>query len=539
MNKKPMIIVGILFALIIISLIIYLVLSLTTDIFKPTREIFETYFKQDVADIDGIIDFSKEEEYVKTLVQENYRDNAKLNFKYLNSQGNLEEFNINSNGITNNSNKNSYRTIGIKYGENYDIMNVEYLQEDKTHGLLFSNVVKQFVSADIDDLQTFFNIIGIDFQNIQNDKMIELAKLIIGKKQDLKKVCFNYISKLNNKKFSKNKSTKITLSNGEEKEVKSFSLNLTGENTKEVYLELLKEISMQDEINKINTNKMQFPDLSIVIYVLNNKTVRITAEMEKRQIKIDLFENEISIKYNHITDEEIKTADVDIKREENGATIDYNDSYNNSINVKYDISEEASVKSTNLGFKFKNDFIKGIELSLNQKIETSNTTIEGIQKKFENQENVNISRINSNNRNSALNSLMKRIDTLIINKNNQVNSEILNMVLKINKELEDGYQGIKEKQRKEFNNQFLPYIGQNIEKEIIYNLLDLSGRNMEKYEEIDKDLYKIYITQGVKNINLSEELKTKIKTSDKKFSVNFAYDSEGKINVVEIKGYKE
>ena len=43
MNKKPMILVGAAFAVVIIALIVYLILSLTTDLFKPTNEIYQKY----------------------------------------------------------------------------------------------------------------------------------------------------------------------------------------------------------------------------------------------------------------------------------------------------------------------------------------------------------------------------------------------------------------------------------------------------------------------------------------------------------------
>ena len=147
--------------------------------------------------------------------------------------------------------------------------------------------------------------------------------------------------------------------------------------------------------------------------------------------------------------------------------------------------------------------------------------------------------LDPNNKNSALNGLMKRIDAVLLKENNQVNSEVLNLWIKFNKELENKYQGIKEKQIKEFNNQFLSYSGNDVKKEIIYNLLELSGRNMEKYEEDGEDIFRIYLSEGTRNIKFADELKSKIEKSGKQFNVNLGYDSDGKINIVEIRGYKK
>ena len=94
MSKKRIILVGVLFGIIIIGLIVYLVLTLTTDIFKPASEMFEEYLKENVTNINSITDFSKEQEYVKTLLQSNYRDNTIINLDYANSQGRQEIFNI-------------------------------------------------------------------------------------------------------------------------------------------------------------------------------------------------------------------------------------------------------------------------------------------------------------------------------------------------------------------------------------------------------------------------------------------------------------
>ena len=173
MNKKSMIIAGIGFGIIIIALIVYLILTLATDLFKPSSEIFQRYLKESVDNINQISDLSKEQEYINTLTQNNYKDNTKIEFRYKNSQENTENFNLTSEGITNNSEKNSYRAMNIRYGENYNVMNVEYLQENQTYGILFSNVVKQFISADIDSLEKLKSLIGIDIQDLEKTDMFK------------------------------------------------------------------------------------------------------------------------------------------------------------------------------------------------------------------------------------------------------------------------------------------------------------------------------------------------------------------------------
>ena len=123
--------------------------------------------------------------------------------------------------------------------------------------------------------------------------------------------------------------------------------------------------------------------------------------------------------------------------------------------------------------------------------------------------------------------------------NNQINSEILDLFINYNNEIETKFYQINERKKKDFNNQFLPYEGQNVEKEVIYNLLDLVGGNIEKYGITGEDKYRIYILEGNKNTKMVDEIKDKIKESDKEFNVKFEYDSAGKISVVRIQGFEK
>ena len=539
MNKKSIILVGVLFGIIIIGLIVYLVLSLTTDIFKPTSEIFARYLKQDIEEINKVTVFSKEQEYLKVLNESNYRDNINIDFKYTNSKGNIENFNITSNAIVNNQEKNSNRKIDIKYGDNFNIMNLEYLQENQTYGILFSNVVKQFLSANVDNLENLLEIIGIDANEVKKYNLSEINDIIINKKENIENICEIFVKKINDNRFKKQKSVQVVLNNGEQKVTDVYSLNLSKDETKEIYLEILKDLGKQKEITEINTTKRQFTETQIVIYVADNKTIRASIEVENKQIKIDFYDNELNIKYNDITSEEIITRNLDLKREEQNVSIDYNDSYNNSVKVQYSLGEDISKKNAKIQLNIKNDYVKGVDIILDQNLETSNSKIEGIKKTFENQQNINISNLKNNNRSTVLNELLKRIDSVLRRENNQLNSEVLNLWLNYNKQLEEKYQGIKEKRKNEFNNLFLTYKGENVEKDILYNLLDLAGRNMNKYETVGGDSFKIYLSEGTQNTKFAEEMKKVIEKSDKMFNVDFGYDSDGKMNLIKIQGYKK
>lgn len=538
MNKKPMIIVGAFFALIIIALTVYLILTITTDIFKPKKEIFQSYLKKNTELINECTDISKEEEYFDILKQKNYRDNATIKLNYTNSSNKVENFVLTSNGIINNSDNNSYRKINLNYGKDYTVIDAEYLQENQTYGLLLSNVVRQFIAADIDKPETFFNTIGININKIKKHNFSELINILKKDKEKIENTIIKYIDEMSEGSFSKKSEVQVTLNNGDTQIATAFIAELTSEQTKELYLNLLEDFDQQEEINIINNSKRQFPRLQIVFYVLNDETIRATIETENDQVRIDFYEKQLNIRYNNITENEIKTINLDVKRgEEQGTTISYQDSYNNKIDVKYNSNVDVNKGSSNIHLSFQNDYIKNIEMEFEQEMEFSNTTIQGIEKKFENQDVVNITKLKPGEISSSLDGWLKKIDNVLLNKNNQINSEFIKIWVNINKVLENSYNDDEAKQRKEFNNQFLVYQGDKVEKNILYNLLDLLGLNMENYEEIGEDSFKVYISQGTKNVKLAGDIKSKIEKSSKSFSVNFGYNSEGKINTVEIRGY--
>ena len=537
MSKKPMIIVGLIFGLIIIALTVYLILSLTTDLFKTSGELFQRYFTLGVEKVEKNLDFSNENEYINGLLKNNYKEDTKIDVKYLNSKNENEIFNIVLSGITNNSEKNSYKTIGINYGEN-GIMNFDYLRENQIHGFLFKDVVKQFISVNEDNLEDILNFIDINNYSSTANEIIENVKLFFEKKDELKNIILEKIMELNTKRFSKQSAAKVTLNNGEEKIAKVYSVKLTEDEVKDICIDILNKLGKQEEINTINNNSIKFEELRINIYTEKNRLLKLELEIKNSKLDIDFYENEINIKCKMETEENSNTVSLDIKREDS-TIIKYEDSNRNNLVLEYNINKEDINRNVSIDCSYKNDYIKEINMRLLQTIETSENAIEGIDKKFESTENVNLSGLKENEKNVALRELLKKINSLINNKNSQINSEILDLLINYNNEIETKFYQINERKKKDFNNQFLPYEGQNVEKEVIYNLLDLVGGNIEKYGITGEDKYRIYILEGNKNTKMVDEIKDKIKESDKEFNVKFEYDSAGKISVVRIQGFEK
>lgn len=538
MSKKPMIIVGLIFGLIIVFLMVYLILSITTDLFKPTSEVFQKYLTKSVDKIDDFLDFSKEQELINILQNSNYKESSKINLKYLNSKNENEIFSVLVNGIVNNSINNSFKTIGINYGEE-EFMNLEYLRENQTKGLLFKDIVKQFISSNaenVEEILKYFDVYVDD--SISSDSIEKRLKPIADKKEELQNIIIKEIKEIGSKKYNKKRKVQITLNKGDEKNVTEYSLRMTEDDVKKIYLEFLKTVDNQEEINRISNPTIKLPEIIIYLYVEKGNVLSAKIDTESIQIDLYFYDDEVNIKFKNVLDNDNYSTSINVKKEEQNKRIDFEDSYRNNINLTYSINKDSNKQNTNIQISIKNDNIKSFEVNAEQEIEISENLIEGIEKNYENISNFNLSTMNEGTRNIALNDLIKKIDTLINSKNSKFNSEILDMIIELDKRIQIHLQEIKEKQKREFNNQFLPYEGQQVDKEAIFNLLELIGRNVEKYVTTGEDKYRVFILEGSKNTKLVEELKEKIEKADKDFSVKFEYNSEGKINAIRIHGYE-
>lgn len=531
MSKKSIIIVAICFAIVIIALIVGYVLYLTTDLFKSNSEIFQKHFVQNINVINSITDFSKEQDYINTLTQKNYKDNTNIKVSYKNSQERVEEFNIASDGITNNESNNTYKKIDVKYGEDYNIINAEYLRENQMYGLLFPTIVKQFASIDANYLDLVLSKVNINKSEIEKYNITELWNLIQNNKENVEKICIEFAQEINEAQYSKQKESAITLSNEEQVTTTNYILKLSSEQTRKLLFNILRELNKQEVIDEFNQKKVEFSETYINIYVINDKTARMTFEAMSRQLRIDFYDNELNVKYTDLSSEEMKTIDIDIKNEDGKKYIQYEDLYNNKVKVELGVSQEENTDVANVQVSIQNDYIPQLDISLNQKMQISDNTIE-VAKKFESEPNVILSKLNVTGINTALDSLLQIIDTKIRAVNNDINSEIINIWLQQNKKLETGYQGQKEKEKNNFNNQFKAYKGTEVDKKLLYNMLDVVSRNILKYEKVSEDKIIIYIKQGKANKEMTQEIKEIIDKDNEKFDINFQYDSEGRINAI-------
>lgn len=528
--------------ILVIALIATIIVYFTTDLLKPANQLFSKYFQKDLANLEEMVDISSEDAYIQFLQGNNYNDNTTIALSYKNSVEVPENFNITVEGSTDNQNKNSYRKINVKYGENAEITNIEYLQENNLYGLLFPGVIGPFATVDLTDKEAAVNKLHIDQKQytdiINKYKISDIIKALKDKKQSVIQVINNHKASLDSKQFSKRRNKIITLSNGESAETNEYSLKLSSDQTKKLFRDIAKELEDEELIEIINTSYREFPTSSITIYVQEDKTVRTVLEFDNRTIKIDLYQNQLYAEYEEKAEEQVLQAKLTITKQDQNKKISYEDSRNNIINAEILTALTTTGAEANLKFSVQTEAIKGIDVAVQQKLEQSDNI--QIEKKFENTSKILLTDLESSALNKALSQLIARINAnLQTVQNNNINSQLLNIVIEFNSQLKKKYEELQDSKENRYNNQFLLYQGNNVEKNIVYNLMDVVGKNIKDYRVNEKNELKIYLQEGNVNEAKTKELKEIVKNARSNYNINFEFDSNGKVSIILLRLYEK
>lgn len=524
--------------IIVIGLIACIVLYINTDLLKPNSKLFQKYIEQSGEQINNILDFSTEKEYISVLKENKYTDNTQVVLKYTNNQNKEEIFNINSTGSTDSENKNSYRTINVKYGNSTDVINLEFLQENEMYGILFSDLVQQFVNIDTSDADDLLNNLDLNLDKYKKYDYRNEFDIISNKKEDIEDIFTKYIKNIDKEQYSAQSEKMITLSNGKSITTQSYTLTLNSSQSKKLATQIFEKLNYSDLIDKMTTENGEFPELTIVEYVLEGNTYRVTLELGNYTIKIDLMENTLNFEYNKVEDDENKTYTYNFEKLENKMILKYTDYKENSIDLSVSINKNDNNYNGEFDFSINTQNIKGVTVDVIQNLQVADTV--EIAKNFASQKVVLLNNLNTETLDSALYDLLKKIDNKILNVQQNKSSELLNLFLEKTDTLESKYQGLKQKEIKDFNNKFLTYQGNNVDKSIMYNLIDLAGKNMQSYQSNGKNKITIYIEEEKDNTSMIKEIKENIEEMEyDNYSVSFEYDSKGKINRIIIESYDD
>lgn len=261
--------------IIIISIILILTIAggslaylyMTTDFMKDNKVLFAKYINQDIEIFENITQSSVPSAYREFYKTNNYESETNIKVGYSEGGEVSNPFNnlsMKINSQRDNDNNYFYCDAQLLYA-NEEYFEIEAIKDQKTYGIRFSDVLRQFFSVTDDDainavsadlgidkssIYSFFDI--IDGKEPTGDKEISETKINTLKDKYSKLIVQN-ISDVG--KYSKLKNSIITINNTSTK-TNAYTLSLTGEQVKQVAVKILTEVRNDGIIDEIMDNKI-------------------------------------------------------------------------------------------------------------------------------------------------------------------------------------------------------------------------------------------------------------------------------------------
>ena len=573
-KNKLMIAITIVFALAVAGVVLgYLYME--TDIFKSNKELFFKYLSQHIEKVDQISELKTLDIYNQLKNENRYVSNTKIGTTH--SEGGeisnpLNNLTANLDIQKDNEQQYTYIDGQILY-ENEESLEAELIKEQDIYGVRFTDAVKQFVSVKKDEnTELVAEDIGIDGKELQLiiDTVDETGiNISLEKIKTLKDRYLNIITQeLLKGEFQKQKDAMITYNNVST-ETNAYSVSLTGEQLKNVIVQILNNVKEDAEILDIvqrfvdksiaieninglinSISEKQMSILKITVYENKEKTIRTVIEVADNKIVIENENEKTKINVSNINHEQVEEYLFEINKQ----TLENQENIEIKVNIikgeeNYLIQLISEMKKENDNIKLKT------ELSYKQEITTISLLIENetkVGESFEkiqtlsSENNIIISPLEQERRKSLI-KVLNEIIPQKINERISVLQEKLGIVQngenQISSEDVNDENNTNQIEVNKFNSKFEFYTGDEVTAENIKSLLNVVQNNLLNYETIQaensteddvKETLKLIIEKDKVNEEAVNQIKEKINDREK-YKVSIVYkEGNGIIDYITI-----
>lgn len=591
--------------IVIIIIITGILLYLNTDMFKSNKTLFFKYFGKNSENIKEIEEIFESTEYEKNLQNNKYTDDINIKVNYTNNLQTTSEDNSNTinnvklliKGEEDKNNKYSYKDFKLEKDKNIatntknqsssensnesnnkeqNIMEVEYIKNDNNYGIRFSDLFKQYLLVENNNLKDLFRKIGYSEQELENvPDSIEINDITLSDikftEDEIKQLSEKYSEIINKKvskeKFEKNSKQVITI-NEKNITTNAYILKLTNEELNNLYVDLLESLkqdeiilnkieSIQNKINSININSSESKDLKesfaeeidlqiekinktnignqetkIIVYENSGKTIRTAIQGKDYEINFDYINTQDEKNIELIVKkDEIETYNIKLKKDKDGIKLDiYSNDETNPIKISLEQNKNESDKkcSNNINLKYENANSK-LEVSAEQEI--------NIVDKFENENTLNdqnsilLNGLEKEQLQAVLNQVSEEVQQKInsISEEVKINDiqEILEELGIINKQQNIEAGGITETEKNRFNSKFEILKGEELDNENVLKVVEAVKDNIINAQVDTNEEIKIEISRNESNQDIEKSLEEYIKKEkDKKYDIKIEYDED-------------
>lgn len=589
--------------IVIIIIITGILLYLNTDMFKSNKTLFFKYFGKNSENIKEIEEIFESTEYEKNLQNNKYTDDINIKVNYTNNLQTTSEDNSNTinnvklliKGEEDKNNKYSYKDFKLEKDKNIatntenqsssensnesnnkeqNIMEVEYIKNDNNYGIRFSDLFKQYLLVENNNLKDLFRKIGYSEQELENvPDSIEINDITLSDikftEDEIKQLSEKYSEIINKKvskeKFEKNSKQVITI-NEKNITTNAYILKLTNEELNNLYVDLLESLkqdeiilnkieSIQNKINSININSSESKDLKesfaeeidlqiekinktnignqetkIIVYENSGKTIRTAIQGKDYEINFDYINTQDEKNIELIVKkDEIETYNIKLKKDKDGIKLDiYSNDETNPIKISLEQNKNESDKkcSNNINLKYENANSK-LEVSAEQEI--------NIVDNFENENTLNdqnsilLNGLEKEQLQAVLNQVSEEVQQKInsISEEVKINDiqEILEALGIINKQQNIEAGGITETEKNRFNSKFEILKGEELDNENVLKVVEAVKDNIINAQVDTNEEIKIEISRNESNQDIEKSLEEYIKKEkDKKYDIKIEYD---------------
>lgn len=591
--------------IVIIIIITGILLYLNTDMFKSNKTLFFKYLGKSSENIKEIEEIFESTEYEKNLQNNKYTDDINIKVNYTNNLQTTSEDNSNTinnvklliKGEEDKNNKYSYKDFKLEKDKNIatntenqsssensnesnnkeqNIMEVEYIKNDNNYGIRFSDLFKQYLLVENNNLKDLFRKIGYSEQELENvPDSIEINDITLSDikftEDEIKQLSEKYSEIINKKvskeKFEKNSKQVITI-NEKNITTNAYILKLTNEELNNLYVDLLESLkqdeiilnkieSIQNKINSININSSESKDLKesfaeeidlqiekinktnignqetkIIVYENSGKTIRTAIQGKDYEINFDYINTQDEKNIELIVKkDEIETYNIKLKKDKDGIKLDiYSNDETNPIKISLEQNKNESDKkcSNNINLKYENANSK-LEVSAEQEI--------NIVDKFENENTLNdqnsilLNGLEKEQLQAVLNQVSEEVQQKInsISEEVKINDiqEILETLGIINKQQNIETGGITETEKNRFNSKFEILKGEELDNENVLKVVEAVKDNIINAQVDTNEEIKIEISRNESNQDIEKSLEEYIKKEkDKKYDIKIEYDED-------------
>lgn len=589
--------------IVIVIIITGILLYLNTDMFKSNKTLFFKYFGKNSENIKEIEEIFESTEYEKNLQNNKYTDDINIKVNYTNNLQTTSEDNSNTinnvklliKGEEDKNNKYSYKDFKLEKDKNIatntenqsssensnesnnkeqNIMEVEYIKNDNNYGIRFSDLFKQYLLVENNNLKDLFRKIGYSEQELENvPDSIEINDITLSDikftEDEIKQLSEKYSEIINKKvskeKFEKNSKQVITI-NEKNITTNAYILKLTNEELNNLYVDLLESLkqdeiilnkieSIQNKINSININSSESKDLKesfaeeidlqiekinktnignqetkIIVYENSGKTIRTAIQGKDYEINFDYINTQDEKNIELIVKkDEIETYNIKLKKDKDGIKLDiYSNDETNPIKISLEQNKNESDKkcSNNINLKYENANSK-LEVSAEQEI--------NIVDNFENENTLNdqnsilLNGLEKEQLQAVLNQVSEEVQQKInsISEEVKINDiqEILETLGIINKQQNIEAGGITETEKNRFNSKFEILKGEELDNENVLKVVEAVKDNIINAQVDTNEEIKIEISRNESNQDIEKSLEEYIKKEkDKKYDIKIEYD---------------